>query len=310
MKMGFERNPFTSKIELDARYFSLTQAADVNLSWHRSHLFHDWNFKAFGRATTANFTQNFFGVGNNTTNLASTFDANRISLQYLTAGIGTYYNGEYGTSAEVDVLYENIDLANADTDAPLFSDASYFTVAGTYEYKSVDDERFATRGMHFKLTTAFSDELTSTNTVGTFDPAITFWNAIDRPRNLVFKTKIAGQLRFGDEIPFYKLATLGADTNLRSYRKGRFRGQQALTGSIDVAYKFKPIKTSFFPIRLQGYVGYDTGRVWITQEQSKTLHYSYGGGLRFSTAAVFKANLSYFNGPEGGRLGFGFTIGM
>lgn len=310
MKMGFERNPFTSKTELDARYFSLTQAADVNLSWHRSHLFHDWNFKAFGRATTANFTQNFFGVGNESTNTASTFDANRVGLQHLNAGIGTYYNGEYGTSAKVDILYEDIDLSNDATGVPLLTDASYFTVAGMYEYKSVDDEKFPTRGMHFKVHTAFSDEVTSTNTVGTLDPGITFWNAIDRPRNLVFKTKIAGQLRFGDAIPFYKLATLGADTGLRSYRQGRFTGQQALTGSLDIAYKFKPLKTSFFPIRLQGYLGYDTGRVWITQEQSETLHYSYGGGIRFTTAAVLKAEISYFNGPEGGRLGFGLKIGI
>ncbi|MFC4635542.1 metallophosphoesterase [Dokdonia ponticola] len=310
MKMGFERNPFTSKIELDARYFSLTQAADVNLSWHRSHLFQDWNFKAFGRATTANYTQNFFDLGNKSTNIASTFDANRVGLQYLTAGIGTYYQGEYGTAAEVDILYENIDLANASTNVPLLSDASYLTIAGKYEYKSVDDERFVTRGMNFKLHTAFSDELTRTNIIGILDPAITFWNAIDRSRKLVFKTKVTGQLRFGDEIPFYKLATIGADSGLRSYRQGRFRGQQALTGLLDIAYKFKPIKTPLFPIRLQGHVGFDTGRVWITQEQNNTFHYSYGGGIQVTTAAVFKAKLSYFNGPEGGRLGFGFFIGM
>ena len=64
-----------------------------------------------------------------------------------------------------------------------------------------------------------ADELTSSQYVGAIDPSITFWNAIDRSRNIVLKTSIASELRFGDDIPFYRLATLGANNGLRSYRQ-------------------------------------------------------------------------------------------
>ncbi len=308
--MGFERNPFTTMTEISAQYFSLTQAADFNIAWHSSHLFHDWNFKASGRATTANYTENFFGLGNESLSTAGSFDSNRVAIQVFNAGVGAYYAGEYGTATAVDILYERFDLSNSVLNNNSLIDSEYVTFKGVYEYRSIDNERFPTRGMHFEVISSFSDEIASTRSVGQLDPSLTFWNAIDRSRDLVFKTQINAQLRFGEDIPFYKLAQLGADNGLRSYRFGRFQGQQALTGSIDFAFKFKPLRTVLFPVRIQAFAGYDTGRVWITEEQSNTLHYSYGGGIKLSTASVVKANIQYFTGPEGGRLGFGLSVGL
>lgn len=308
--MGFERNPFTTQLVLDAQYFSLTQAADVSLAWHRSHLFQDWNFKITGRATTANFTQNYFGIGNNSENEEATFDTNRIFVQQFSSGLGIYYNGEYGTAAAIDLQYERGDVRNLFNPAPVFADTEYLNLTGVYRYHSIDDERFTTRGMDFKLEGNYADELTSADFVGAIDPSLTLWNAIDRSRDLVLKTTFAGKLRFGDDIPFYRLASIGADAGLRSYRQDRFQGQQALTASADLRYQFKPLKTAFFPLRIQAFAGYDTGRVWITEEKSNTLHYSYGGGFQITTAAVFKARASYFTGPEGGRLAFGVSVGL
>ncbi|TVZ50987.1 calcineurin-like phosphoesterase family protein [Dokdonia sp. Hel_I_53] len=307
---GFEGNPFTTKTDISVQYFSLTQAADARMAWHRGHLFKDWNFQANARATTANYTQNFFGLGNESENRSNSFDANRIVMQHFSGGIGTYYNGEYGTAAAIQLLAEHYDLGDKLREPDLITSTDYFTVDATYAYHSIDDVLFPTRGMNFTVNGEFSDELNSTATVGILDPSITFWNAIDTSRNLIFKTSVKGQIRFGESIPFYKLANIGADNGLRSYRQSRFTGKQSLTGSIDLAYKFKPLRTALFPLRMQGYLGYDTGRVWITEEKSKQLHYSYGGGVKLSTAAVVNASINYFTGPEGGRLGFAFSMGL
>ena len=306
--IGFEGNPFTTKFEIDARYIALTQAADVALAWHKAHLFHDWNFKVFGRATTANFTENFFGLGNSSVNNAPSFDNNRIDTQYFTSGVGIYYDGEYGTSTAFNITYEHIDTPLENT--PLITDAQYLSISSIYNYHSTDAALFPTRGMQVAIKGSFLDEITTTNTIGVLDPSITLWNAIDRSRDLVIKTSLAGQLRFGDDIPFYKAATLGAQSGLRSYRQGRFIGKQSLAASIDLAYQLKPIKTAFFPIRVDTYVGYDTGRVWSAIEESNKLHYSYGGGINVSTAGAIKGTFSYFDGPEGGRLGFGMSLGL
>ena len=78
---------------------------------------------------------------------------------------------------------------------------------------------------------------------------------------------------------------------------------------MELQYNFKPLKTVFLPIRSLGYLGYDTGRVWIDDESNSNWHYSYGGGIIFSVSGP-TSNLSYFHGEEGGRFAFNISFGI
>ena len=77
------------------------------------------------------------------------------------------------------------------------------------------------------------------------------------------------------------------NSGMRSYRLGRFTGDQALRASADILYQFKPLKTAIFPIRSNIFAGYDVGRVWLNEESSKVWHDSYGGGLNFSMGGIW-----------------------
>jgi len=310
-QLGFERHPFTTKLGVDAMYHSLTQAALFNIEWHKAHILHDWNLKINAGATTHNYTENFFGLGNESENNAQRFDANRVVMQKFKGGLETYYIGEYGTSTAVGISYENTQLDQESTLRPtLLGSTEYISAHANYAYKSLDNDLFTTRGMAFNVKGAYSDELTNTTSFSAINSSLTFWNAVDRSRDLAFKTTFTGQFRFGDDIPFYNLASLGANTGLRSYRLQRFYGKQAATASVDFRYKFKALRTAFFPLRIQGYIGADAGRVWSAGESSKVIHNSYGGGLQLKTAGALHLNLSYFTGPEGGRLGVLFKLGV
>ena len=311
-KLGFERNPFTSQFVLDAQYFSLTQSAIFKAEMHFTNIFPDWNFKISGLATTNNYTENFFGFGNETSNTASDFDFNRINMQKFEGETGVYYNGEYGSSFKASIIYQKYNLDPSlliNTDNNLISN-TYTTLSAIYSYKSIDDLDFPTRGMFFEASGFYSDDLNNTKTVFAADPKITFWNAIDTSRNLVLKTQVNGQLRFGDVIPFYQSAHLGGNSGLRSYRLNRFTGDQALQTSADILYQFKPLKTALFPVRSNLFAGYDLGRVWIDNEQSKMWHNSYGGGVNFSMGGFLKTSFSYFTGDEGGRFQFLVKLGV
>lgn len=310
-KMGFERNPFTSRFDVKASYFSLTQAFDISGNAHFSHVFGDWNLKFSGRATSHNFTENFFGFGNETID-HSNFDFNRVYLQHFSGGISTYYKGEYGSRVEIGVRYQN-------SDAELNSSLQGVNALGTKEfiigevdfgYRSVDDENYVTRGMDIKGESFYSMQTNSDQTTLGIDPSLTFWNAIDSDRDLVLKTAIDGQIRIGDNVPFYQSVGIGADSGLRSYRQQRFIGQDALTGHADLLYRFTPTKTKLFPLRTFAYLGYDIGRVWIEEESSKIFHQSYGGGFMATMGGFFDAKISYFYGEEGGRLAFGINFGL
>lgn len=163
--------------------------------------------------------------------------------------------------------------------------------------------------MHFEASGYYSDNLENRETVVAADPKITFWNAIDTSRNLVLKSEVAGQLRFGNEIPFYQSASLGGNSGLRSYRLNRFSGDQALRGSADILYKIKPIKTAIFPLQSHLFLGYDLGRVWYNQESSEVWHDSFGGGLNLSMGGFLNSSFGYFTGSEGGRFQFSIVLG-
>ena len=303
-KLGFERNPFTSQVVVDAQYFSLTQAAVFQGEFHVANIFPEWNFKLSGLATTNNYTQNFFGFGNETTNTSGDFDFNRIFMQKFEAGSSLYYNGEYGSSFEAGLFYQsfNLDQSPLITNSTASNTKAYATLKAIYSYTSLDDDSFPTRGMLFKGSGYYSDDLTRDATVFAADPQLSFYNAIDSSRNLVLKTHVAGQVRLGAEIPFYQSAQLGGLNGLRSYRIDRFSGDQALNASADILYYFKPLKTALFPIRSMIYGGYDVGRVWYHSNASKVWHNSYGGGLEFGMGGFFTSNLGYFTGDEGGRF--------
>ena len=310
-KMGFERHPFTSQFVIDAQYFSLTQAAIFKTEYHSANLFPEWNLKIAALATTNNYTENFFGFGNETTNTASNFDTNRVFLQKFEAEAGVYYIGEYGSSFETSIAYQNFNIEETLSSKLLnnLNNNNNITLNAIYSYKSVDNSNFPTRGMHFIASGYYSDHLDSEETVFAADPKITFWNAIDTSRDLVLKSEIAGQLRFGNAIPFYQSAQLGGDSGLRSYRLDRFTGDQALRGSADLLYKIKPLKTAIFPIQSSVFVGYDLGRVWFNQEASEVWHDSYGGGINLSMGGFFNSSFGYFTGSEGGRLQFSIRFG-
>ena len=309
--LGFERHPFTSQFVLDAQYFSLTQAAIFKTAYHTANFFPQWNLKIGGLATTHNYTRNFFGFGNETVNSANNLEENRIFLQQFEAETGMYYIGEYGTSFKASIAYQNfkpeqslyINTFNS------LNNNNYITLKSIYSYKSIDDLNFPTRGMHFEASGYYSDNLENRETVVAADPKITFWNAIDTSRNLILKSEVAGQLRFGNEIPFYQSASLGGNSGLRSYRLNRFSGDQALRGSADLLYKIKPIKTAIFPLQSHLFLGYDLGRVWYNQESSEVWHDSFGGGLNLSMGGFLNSSFGYFTGSEGGRFQFSIVLG-
>lgn len=310
-KLGFERNPFTSQFVADVHYFSLMQAAQFKGEVHFSNIFPEWNFKISGLATTNNYTENFFGFGNETQNNAAQFDQNRINMQKFEGGAGVYYNGEYGSSFEASLNYQqyNLDQSLLLNNYNYLNSNNYATLKSIYSYTSLDQEKFPTRGMLFEASGFYSDNLDNRETVFAADPKLIFWNAIDSSRDLILKTQIDAALRFGNDIPFYQAAKLGGNSGLRSYRLGRFTGDQMLHSSVDLLYQIKPIKTALFPIRSHLYLGYDLGRVWLNNEDSNRWHDSYGGGVNFSIGEFLSSSFGYFTGSEGGRLQFALKFG-
>ncbi len=321
---GFQRNPFSQQHRLAVGYFFATQSFGANYEGEFANIFGKWNFLLGGYFKNPNFSENFFGYGNETINPDYEFDFgkdyNRVRIGGYGGSIGIKKDSPYGSVYQFKAIFEGIKVEGTpdrfitDTSvAQLELDETHYyaTVEGTYQYESYDNKVNPTRGMDFKLTTGVTQNTKDSDAVfGYVTPQIIFYNSLTRNRKLVLKTDVRGQFNIGNNFEFFQAAQLGSNTGLRAYRKERFSGRTAAVGSADLRYSFNKFRTAVTPIQIGIFGGYDVGRVWVPNDTSDVLHSSYGGGFWINTADLLSGTVNLFAGDEGLRFTFGLKVSM
>ena len=319
---GFQRNPFSQQHRFKAGWFFATSGFSLDYNGEFANFLGDWNLHVSGKLTTENFTNNFFGYGNETENNDDELelDYNRVKTSTYQASIGVLKKGNFGSDYGFKFLVEGIEIGETpdrfiETYAPSilnedFYNRRFFTgLEANYNYASYDNKITPTRGMIFNVNTGFKTEPEeTTNTYGYINSNLGFYNALSRNRKLVLKTDVKGQLRVGEELLFYQAANLGSENGLRGFRTERFTGKRSLVGSADVRYAFKSFKTRTLPLQVGVFVGGDVGRVWLKNDFSDKWHNDYGGGFWVSAADSVQGTFNFFNSVEGLRFTFGFGI--
>jgi hypothetical protein len=300
-------------------YHFLTQGLDIRFNKGYAAIFSDFNLIVNTRYTSNNYTKNFFGFGNETTNPDGqlTLDYNRVNLSIYEAAPGIETQSDYGNFFQLKYDLKSVAVeGNTNNfigmyDPQLFEKRAWFGIPnGTYRYKNFDEEGFPTKGMLFSATLGAIDELDGTTLTRFAKGNLMFYNALLQSRKLVLKTQARTFLTTGDQPDFYNSPTLGANTGLRGYRQQRFTGKHSFSGSADLAYKFNRIRTFFFPISLSIYGGFDTGRVWVSDDTSSVWHNSYGGGLVLQWTEALQGTFAVFTGDEGPRISFRFGLSL
>jgi outer membrane translocation and assembly module TamA len=124
---------------------------------------------------------------------------------------------------------------------------------------------------------------------------------------------LAGRAGFGHNIgtfPFFHAHTLGQKRNLRGYRSTRFAGRTSFYQSFEMRAKLVNFST-YAAVGKLGLLGFiDNGRVWTDEEQSRSWHQGYGGGVWATFFDVFALAGTYGRSVEDSRftvkLGFLF----
>jgi hypothetical protein len=109
---------------------------------------------------------------------------------------------------------------------------------------------------------------------------------------------------------WFDAAFLGGRT-ARAYSNNRFAGDASLYGSGELRLWITNVMTPVVPLRLGAFGFAETGRVWYEDEESKTWHGSYGGGLLFQPlGAPITLHATVATGDEGTRFYFGSGYGF
>ncbi|MDX1761282.1 MAG: phosphoesterase, partial [Christiangramia sp.] len=317
----FKRNPFSSQHSFFGEVHSATNGYALTYEAEFASIVGKYNLQVGANFASPNYSENFFGFGNETRN----FD-DELGLNYNRVGLSQYgiktalvNKTPFGSYFGFTATFEGIEVQNDEgrfisddfvNDDPDFFDRKYFAgLDAMYRYESYDDQLNPTRGMLFELNLGAKLNTTDTKRqYGYFKPYMGFYNALTRNRKLVLKTRVEAHINIGKEYEFYQSAQLGADTGLRGYRLERFSGKSSFGTGADLRYSFNTVKTSFLPFQPGIYVGYDLGRVWMDSQNSKRWHDSYGGGIWINSADAIQGNFSVFAGEEGARFQFGLGL--
>ncbi|WP_142785141.1 metallophosphoesterase [Changchengzhania lutea] len=318
---GFQRNPFSQQHRFKGGYYFATKGFSLNYDGEFANIMNDWNLHIGGQFTTENFTNNFFGYGNETVNNDDELDLdyNRVKTSILAAKVGILKKGSFGSDYGFRVLLEGIKIDETpdrfiSTFMPLtneeFYERRFFgAIESEFNYASFDNAINPAKGMTFLLTIGGKTEFKETkNTYGYLNSNLGFYNSLSTNKQLVLKTDVRTQIRVGDDLLFYQAANIGGKNGLRGFRTERFTGRNSFVGSADVRYSFPSFKTNTLPLQIGIFTGFDVGRVWVKNDPSKKWHNDYGGGFWVTAAESLSGTFNFFNSEEGLRFSFGFGL--
>ncbi len=318
---GFERNPFSSQHKLTASYYFATSGFDVLYSGEFSNVIGRLNFGLKAGLTSPNYSINFFGFGNETSNpnvdgSGENMDFNRVKLSAFRVAPSLIKKGELGSEVKLEVSYESIEVEETQDrfinnyyNANIIENRNnFFGAELSYHFKNRDNEAYPSNGFQSDFKIGYRTNVDTSADFGYFIPSLSFDNKITPNGKLVFATKLKGHITFGNNYEFYQGASIGASDGLRGYRNQRFTGKHAYYQLTDLRYTFRKLKTGLLPINLGIYGGFDYGRVWLSNDSSSVWHNSYGGGILVIAAELFTANISVFNSDDSARFALAFGL--
>lgn len=310
---GFERNPFTSEHTVSAAYYFATNGFELNYSSEFANIIGHWNLGFNAMYTSPNYAINFFGYGNRSTNLEASDikerDYNRVKIRKIIGGSSIHWKGNLGAEIKLGINYQSFEVEQdlnrfISTQSVNFNNQNFLNAEASYSFENTDNPAFTTMGMKTKLQVGYTSNLNKKRNFAYAIPSISFDYKLVPSGQLVLATKLKGHLTFGNNFEFYQGASLGANNGLRGYRNERFTGKNAFYHSSDIRLNLRRIKTSLLPLYIGIYGGFDYGKVWLEDIESKKWNTSAGGGIFFNAANMMTGNLSAFNSDDGLRIAF------
>lgn len=319
---GFDRNPYTQRHSAGGNYYFATSGYELYYNGIFPKTVGNWNLLLDARYTSSNFSQNFFGFGNQTNNPddEENMDYNRVKMRTLKAAPSLQWIGEQGASANIQAGFERISVDRTAgrfiaipgvVNPDVFDYKDFIDVNGEYRFDNYDNVSKPTLGFTFSILGGYKMNLNDSERSFPYaESGIGITYKLTPRGKFVLATYAKARFLFNDEYEFYQAATVGGDSDLRGFRNQRFSGQQSFYQSTDLRWNIGKFKTGIIPFTYGILGGFDYGRVWLDNDFSDKWHQTAGGGIWINGVNLVTARVSYFVSSDGGRvfagLGFGF----
>ncbi|QDO94058.1 phosphoesterase [Formosa sediminum] len=322
-RYGFERNPFTSQHIFKGAYYFATNGFELSYSGEFAHVVGHLNLKVEAGFQSPNYTLNFFGFGNDTSNYEDDLgvDYNRVKVRTFGIAPSLVWNSLRGSMIDFGIHYETTEVHdssnrfveedNGELPNYIFDEVQFGGIHAAYHFSNYDNKAYPTLALKFDLETGYTQNIDfNGRSYGYLIPELAIAHKLDHSGRLVLATRLKSQINFGNDFEFYQAAAIGGEDGLRGFRNQRFTGKRSFYQNTDVRYSLTNLKTPLLPVKIGMYGSFDYGRVWLSQDNSERWHNSYGGGIFVNGAELLTANLGVFDSVDGIRVAFGLGFGF
>ena len=345
-RYGFRREPFSSEQTIAANFAPARDASNLRYTGQFTRMFGKYDLRVAAQYYGPQLLYNFFGLGNNTANLA-TEDANRgvktvrtvnsayrvrfsrltvaptlerSLFSFLKMGFGPHYEqfrveqGPIGSviadSIRADKgAYENRRFGIRASD---FQANQYLGGILYFNLDASSSPKNPRIGIRWYNEAQYNFQLNGEQL--RFGRLTSEVRAYLTP-NLPFKITYAGRIGVAHNLGdyrFYQANTLGGTTNLRGYRRTRFAGRRSFYANAEARLQLFSFNAYLFPGTV-GVLGLaDFGRVYSDNDVRTglaALHSGFGGGVYVDILKQAVINVTYSVGEEKlAFIGFDFLF--
>ena len=332
-RYGFRREPFASEQTLVANVAPARNSAyNIRYTGQFTKVFGQNDLRVVAQYYGPQLLYNFFGIGNDTRNLASPgenrdrvtnrsvnssyrvrFDRLYIAptlerklFTFLRMGFGPQYDRFRVEKSPIgDVILDSI---GTDYENRRFgiraSDFQANQYLGGLFYLNLDASSSAKNpriGIRWYNEAQYNFQLNAEKLrFGRLTSEIRAYLTPNFPFRLTYAGRIGVQHNIGD-YRFYQANTLGGTTNLRGYRRTRYAGRTALYSNFEARLQLFQFNAYLFPGKF-GILGLaDFARVYSDQDRTtglKAFHSGFGGGVFVDILQQAVINLTYSVGEE------------
>jgi hypothetical protein len=307
---GFRKKPQAVIHEFNGTYAFSTSAFSFGYSGTFTDVFRRTDLIARTSIKAPNNTINFFGFGNESVYLKT---GKRSFVNYRTRFTSTKtelllkYKFTPGFSLSIGPSHEYYNMSAENNkgklisiapfqgldSASIFNSKSYGTLQGYLEIDTRKDPLMPARGIHWLTSMQASAGLNdNSSNFAKLHSELSVYISFNIPARVIISNRTGGGTIWG-KFEFFQAHTLGNSLNMRGHRNFRFAGRSSFYNNTELRLKLFDFDSYLLPGSL-GLIGFfDVGRVWYDNENSKTLHTAYGGGIYLSPINRLILTLTY-----------------
>ncbi|KFF08134.1 metallophosphoesterase [Chryseobacterium luteum] len=317
---NFIRDPYTQKHSLKVNFYTATGGFNAAYKGIFKKAISGWDFNLDAAYTTPRFAENFFGLSNE-----SIYDKENTEREYNRARISKFnfapsiskkswmnLRHQFQLTFEDNKVQRNGDRfvdQSPDVRPEVFKSQQFAGANYTFSFKNLDNNAFPTLGLELLMNADWKTNLSNTDkNFFTLNGTLTIDHRLDKRGNFVFANSSNAMWISNNNFEFYQAASIGGNNGMRAFRNDRFSGRSYFTNNSEIRWDFGRVRNNIIPANMGVLIGYDLGRVWNDNEDSRKWHQSVGAGFWMSVVEMVSARLNYFYGSDGGRISAG--VGM